>query len=338
MIIFEELDEIRDMEPAAVALGNFDGVHLGHQKLISKAVECAKQRELKSAVFTFSNHPRDLLPKAKKVKSILYKNEKAEIIESLGVDYLINIPFTKEIMNMDPVSFIEEILLNRLHMKAAFCGFNYRFGKEAAGNPRVLENIGIDRGFTVYEMPAYRIKGNVVSSSLIRTMIASGQVERCKPYMGRNYEIGGEVVVGNRLGRKLGFPTSNLVIDPDMVTPPNGVYVTYCDYNGVRYPSVTNVGNKPTIGRYGKNVETHIFDFDRELYGKKIIVEFLKKTRDEVRFDDVKELSEQIVRDCREAKEYHEMLAEQERQEQEFSAAARKEKAMPDDDENREDR
>ena len=333
MIIFEELDEIRDMEPAAVALGNFDGVHLGHQKLISKAVECAKQRELKSAVFTFSNHPRDLLPKAKKVKSILYKNEKAEIIESLGVDYLINIPFTKEIMNMDPVSFIEEILLNRLHMKAAFCGFNYRFGKEAAGNPRVLENIGIDRGFTVYEMPAYRIKGNVVSSSLIRTMIASGQVERCKTYMGRNYEIGGEVVVGNRLGRKLGFPTSNLVIDPDMVTPPNGVYVTYCDYNGVRYPSVTNVGNKPTIGRYGKNVETHIFDFDRELYGKKIIVEFLKKTRDEVRFDDVKELSEQIVRDCREAKEYHEMLAEQE-----FSAAARKEKAMPDDDENREDR
>ena len=116
--------------------------------------------------------------------------------------------------------------------------------------------------------------------------------------------VGGEVVVGNRLGRKLGFPTSNLVIDNSMVTPPNGVYITYCDYNGVQYPSVTNVGNKPTIGKYDKNVETHIFNFDKELYGKKIVVEFLKKTRDEVKFDDVQELSDQIVRDCREAKEY----------------------------------
>lgn len=311
MIIFEDLKDIKEIEPTAVALGNFDGVHLGHQELIGKTVECAKERGLKSAVFTFSNHPKDLLPNAKKVKSILYRKEKEEIIQSLGVDYLVNIPFTKDIMVMDPVSFIEEILLNKLNMKAAFCGFNYSFGKMAAGNPRVLENIGIDRGFTVYEMSPYKIQGNVVSSSLIRTLIASGQVERCKTYMGRNYEIGGEVVVGNKLGRTLGFPTSNLVIDADMVTPPNGVYVTYCDYNGVRYPSVTNVGNKPTIGEYGRNVETHIFDFDRELYGKQIIVEFLKKTRDEVRFDDVEELSEQIVRDCREAKAFHEMLKEE---------------------------
>lgn len=129
-------------------------------------------------------------------------------------------------------------------------------------------------------------------------------------YMGRNYAIGGEVVVGNRLGRKLGFPTSNLVIDPAMVTPPNGVYVTYCTYNGVRYPSVTNVGIKPTIGHYHKNVETHIFNFDKELYGKKIIVEFLKKTRDEVKFDSIDELSEQIVRDCREAREFHDKIEE----------------------------
>lgn len=308
MIIFEDLNEIKGIEETAVALGNFDGVHLGHQKLIKEAVACAKEKGLKSAVFTFSNHPRDLLPKAKKVKSILYKNEKADIIESLGVDYLFDVPFTRAVMTMDPVFFIDHILVNRLHMKAAFCGFNYRFGLAAAGNPEVLRNVGTDRGFSVFEMEPYKIKGNVVSSSLIRTLIASGQVEQCKTYMGRNYEIGGEVVVGNKLGRKLGFPTSNLVIDTNMVTPPNGVYVTFCDYNGIKYPSVTNVGNKPTIGHYNKNVETHIFDFDKELYGKKIIVEFLKKTRDEVKFDSVKDLSEQIVRDCREAKIYHENL------------------------------
>lgn len=308
MEIFEDLNDIRDMEPTAVALGNFDGVHLGHQKLISEAVKCAAEKGMKSAVFTFSNHPRDLLPKEKKVKNILYKNEKADIIESLGVDYLFNVPFTRSIMTMEPIYFIDQILINTFNMKAAFCGFNYRFGLAAEGNPDILRNVGVDRGFTVFEMEPYKIKGNVVSSSLIRTLIASGQVEQCRTYMGRNYEIGGEVVVGNRLGRKLGFPTSNLVIDTSMVTPPNGVYVTYCDYNGVRYPSVTNVGNKPTIGHYNKNVETHIFDFDKELYGKKIIVEFLKKTRDEVKFDNVKDLSEQIVRDCREAKIYHEKL------------------------------
>lgn len=310
MIIYESLDEIKDIEPTAIALGNFDGVHLGHQQLIKKAVEQAKLDGLKAAVFTFSNHPKDLLPKEKKVKCILYKNEKAEIIESLGVDYLFNIEFTKNIMTMDAIDFIDNLLVNKFNMKAAFCGFNYHFGYKGSGNPEVLKNVGLSRGFQVTEMQPFRIKGNVVSSSLIRTLIASGQVEKCRTYMGRNYEIGGEVVVGNRLGRTLGFPTSNLVIDSDMVTPPNGVYVTYCTYNGVRYPSVTNVGIKPTIGHYSKNVETHIFNFDKELYGKKIIVEFLKKTRDEVKFDNVKELSEQIVRDCREAQTYHNSLEE----------------------------
>lgn len=305
MEVFETLEEIETILPTAVALGNFDGVHLGHQELIRRTVQKAKTADLRSAVFTFSNHPRDLLPKEKKVKSILYKDEKRQIVETLGVDYLFDVPFTKEMMTMEPVNFINRLLLDRLKMKAAFCGFNYRFGYKAQGNPDVLRNVGMEKGFEVVEIPPYRIKGNVVSSSLIRTLIASGQVEKCMAYMGRNYAIGGEVVVGNRLGRTLGFPTSNLVIDPSMVTPPNGVYVTYCTYNGVRYPSVTNVGIKPTIGHYNKNVETHIFNFDKELYGKKIIVEFLKKTRDEVKFDSVKDLSEQIVRDCREAKEFH---------------------------------
>ena len=287
MIIYESLEDVKKIGETAVALGNFDGVHLGHQKLIKKMVDCAKSRRLKSLVFTFSNHPKDLLPGVAKVK---------------------NIPFTHEIMTMIPKDFIEKILLDKFNMKAAFCGFNYRFGLKAAGNPDVLREFGRKDGFTVSEMEPFKIKDNIVSSSMIRTLIASGQVERCETYMGRNYEIGGEVVVGNRLGRKLGFSTSNLVIDETMVTPPNGVYVTYVDYNGKRYPSVTNVGTKPTVGEYEKNVETHIFDFDKELYGKRIIVEFLKKTRDEVKFDDFQELSDQIVRDCKEAKEFHNNL------------------------------
>lgn len=308
MITFEKLEDIKDLGETAVALGNFDGVHLGHRKLISRMVSYGRANGLKTLVFTFSNHPKTLLPNATKIKNILYRNEKAEIMESLGVDYMVNIPFTNEIMNMRPEEFIQEILIRRFNMKGAFCGFNYKFGVKASGDPDVLRRVGEDAGFLVFEMAPFKIHGEPVSSSLIRTLIASGRVELCKKYMGRNYEIGGEVVVGNRLGRKLGFPTSNIVIDTTMVTPPNGVYVTYVDYNGKRYPAVTNVGHKPTIGEYGKNVETHIFNFDKELYGKKIIVEFLKKMRDEVKFDSVGELSEQIVRDCREAEEYHRKL------------------------------
>ena len=310
MILFETIEEIKDVEGTAVALGNFDGVHYGHQELIRQAVETAKERGLKSAVFTFSNHPKNLIPHTKKVKNIMFQGEKARIMENLGVDYLFNVPFTKEIMTMSPEAFVKELLLDKCNMKAAFCGYDYHFAYKASGNADVLREMGKENDFTVTQIPAFKIKGDTVSSSLIRTLIASGQVEKCETYMGRNYAIGGEVVVGNRLGRKLGFPTSNLVIDENMVTPPNGVYVTYCDYNGVRYPSVTNVGVKPTIGNYKKNVETHIFNFDSELYGKHITVEFLKKTRDEVKFDDIKDLSEQIIRDCRDAKEYHESIGE----------------------------
>ncbi len=310
MEIFETLEAIQNIKPTAVALGNFDGVHLGHQELIRQAVKKAGDAGLKSAVFTFSNHPKDLLPKEKKVKNILVKSDKEQIIQDLGVDYLFNVPFTRRIMTMSPAAFVEELLLDKFNMKAAFCGFNYHFGHKAQGNPEVLRQMGARHGYEVTEIPPYKIKGEIVSSSLIRTLIASGQVEQCKTYMGRHYAIGGEVVVGNRLGKKLGFPTSNLVIDPSMVTPPNGVYVTCCTYNGVRYPSVTNVGHKPTIGHYNKNVETHIFDFDKELYGKQITVEFLQKTRDEVKFDSVEELSAQIVRDCRQASAYHQSHGE----------------------------
>ncbi|MDD4378016.1 MAG: bifunctional riboflavin kinase/FAD synthetase [Eubacteriales bacterium] len=307
MQIFESLDEIKNIEPTAIALGNFDGVHLGHQKLISDAVKKAHEKEYKSGVFTFSNHPKNFLP-GKKVKNILYNGEKAEIIESLGVDYLFNIEFNNDILTMDAIDFIDKLLVDKLNVKEAFCGFNYRFGHKALGNPEVLRLEGAKKGFNVNEMDAFILDGEVVSSTLIRNFIDTGQMEKCAKYMGRNYEIVGEVVVGNKLGRTLGFPTSNLMIDESMVTPPNGVYVTYCTYNGIRYPSITNVGIKPTIGKYKKNIETHIFNFNKELYGKKIIVEFIKKTRDEKKFQGVEQLSEQVLKDCINAREFHKIV------------------------------
>lgn len=305
MKTFNSIEEIRDIEPCCIALGNFDGVHAGHQALILKAVEKAKQRNMKSGVFSFSSHPKNLFAGRNIVKNIIYQEEKAALIEKLGVDYLFNVPFTRMICQMEPVEFIDELLVDRMQMKEAFCGFNYRFGYKAAGNPGILRGEGKKKGFHVYEIPPVIIDGDVVSSTLIRGLIKAGEMEECEKYLGRRYSIGGEVVVGNKLGRTIGFPTSNIMIDETMVTPPNGVYITYCVYNGHKFPGVTNVGVKPTVGTFKKNMETHIFNFDKELYGKQIRVEFLKMTRDEVKFGSMEELAAQIVRDCEEAKAYH---------------------------------
>ena len=315
MIIFNELSEINNVPGLAVALGSFDGVHLGHQALIKKTVEEARKKGLASGVFTFSTHPKNVIQGSGSVKNILYKQEKEEIISSLGVDYLFDVPFTEEIMKMGKEEYVKKLLLDKCNAKLISCGFNHRFGFKAEGDTEYLEKMGAENGFDTLIMEPFIISDNVVSSSLIRTLIASGRVDRCPEFMGRPYSVKGEVVVGNRLGRTLGFPTSNLIIDEEMVSPPNGVYVTYCTYNGKRYPSVTNVGVKPTVSKIGedgkalenkKNIETHIFDFEKELYGKEIMVEFLLKTRDEVKFDDLEDLKEQIVRDCTEARKYFE--------------------------------
>lgn len=302
---FEKIDDIERIEPACAALGNFDGVHAGHRKLIEAAVAKAKEKGLASAVFTFSNHPKSLIPGAKPVKNIVYREEKETLIEGLGVDYYVNIPFTAEIMQMSPEAFVKTFLHDKLNAREIFCGFNYHFGFKGEGDTKLLRILGAKYDFHVNEMKAVSIDGDVVSSTLIRNMIMAGEMEECSKYLGRNYDIGGEVVVGNKLGRTIGFPTSNIMIDESMVTPPNGVYITYCIYNGVKYPSITNVGIKPTIGSFKKNMETHIFNFDKELYGKKIKVEFIKKTRDEVKFRSIEELSAQIAKDCNEAKAYH---------------------------------
>lgn len=309
MKIFNSLEEISDIDETVVALGNFDGVHKGHQEIISRTVKSAEAAGYKSAVFTFSNHPKNLMAGETVVKNILYPEEKAAIIEKLGVDYMFNIPFNQEILTMDPIDFIDKLLLGKFRMRQAYCGFNYHFGYKAAGDAEILMKEGIKKGFGIHIQEPFSIDGNLVSSTFIRGLIQEGSVDQCMKYMGRLYSIGGEVVVGNKLGRTIGFPTSNIMIDETMVTPPNGVYVTYCVYNGIRYPSITNVGVKPTIGTYHKNVETHIFNFDKELYGKMIRVEFLEKTRDERKFDSVEELSRQITDDCITARSYHRRIA-----------------------------
>lgn len=305
MKIFYSLEEIKDMKETVVALGNFDGVHLGHQEIIRRTVDSAKAAGLSSAVFTFSNHTSTVLPGMKPVKNILYEEEKIKIIEDFGVDYMIDIPFTPEILSMSPGSFIKEILVDILNIREVYCGFNYTFGHKAQGTPTILMEQGLQYGFGIHVQEPFMIDGKVVSSTWIRELISEGEMEEAAKLMGRMYAISGEVVVGNKLGRTIGFPTCNLIVDETMITPPNGVYISMCTCKGNRYHSVTNVGNKPTIGSYAKNIETHIFDFDEDVYGENIRVEFIKHTRPEQKFDGIDELKAQIERDSIDARVYH---------------------------------
>lgn len=306
---FNSLDEINNLKETVVALGNFDGVHKGHQELIRRTVKSAKMAGLKSAVFTFTNHPKNVLAGKPVIKNILYLEDKAEIIKSLGVDYLFSLEFNEIIQHLSAEEFIQKLLIGAFKMREAYCGFNYHFGYKADGNPETLIKTGMRDGFGIHVLEPFKIDGKLVSSSFIRKLIADGRVGECKKYMGRNYSVGGEVVVGNKIGRTIGFPTSNILIDETMVTPAHGVYVTYCNYNGICYQGVTNVGIKPTIGDNKKNIETHIFNFSKDLYGKQIRVEFLERIRPEIKFSSVNALAQQIEKDCREAENYHRRLS-----------------------------
>jgi riboflavin kinase/FMN adenylyltransferase len=303
MMIFRNLDEIKDIGKTAVALGNFDGIHKGHRVLIQKAVNIASAKGIKSAVFTFSNHPRNVIAGSNVVRNIIYEDEKTELLEKMGVDYMFSIGF-EEIMKLSPESFVDDILIKKFNIDTAVCGFNFTYGYRAAGNADMLGGMA-DGRFDVSVVDPVTVNGEVVSSTLIREKIINGDVEAVPELLGRNFTIRGTVIHGNEIGRTIGFPTCNIVIDETMAALPNGVYMTYCYVDGTKHCSITNVGNKPTVGDFGKNIETNIFNFNKDIYGKKITVEFIRKIRDEKKFDSLDALKQQIHNDSVQVREYH---------------------------------
>ena len=304
MNIYRNLNEIANMSPTAVALGNFDGVHKGHQMLIRECVAVAKEKGLQPSVFTFTNHPVNEIAGKTVIKNIMTFEEKAEQLEKLGVENLFSPVFDDAIRTKGAYDFVKDILVDRFHTKHAVCGFNYRFGYKAEGDADRLAQLGREFGYGVSVIPEIRINGNTVSSTLIRTIIDEGKIDEYKDYTGRLYCIDGKVVQGKHLGRRIGFPTVNLSLDTTEAFPKNGVYITQTTVNKQKYQSITNVGNKPTVGEFAKNAETHIFDFDGDLYGQEVRIEFIKMLRPERKFDTLEDLQAEIHRNCLQAQEY----------------------------------
>jgi len=278
---------------ATIALGNFDGLHLGHQALIR---ECARVGGT-VAVFSFAPHPSSVLAGVP-FKTILTSEEKALLLEKMGVDLFIEYPFDEEIANMPPERFVGDILAGQLNASSVAVGEDYRFGKGGRGDCELLCELGGRFGFAVKIIPHVTDNGSKISSSRVREAVTEKDFGEAHRLMGRSYFVMGEVVRGNLIGRGIGVPTANLVPDAYKLLPPPGVYRSQVLLEGESFTGMTNIGTRPTVTKSDDIVvETHLLDFDDDIYGKIITVEFCEWIRQEKRFNSLDELREQLMKD-----------------------------------------
>lgn len=311
MEIINSLDQLNIEKKTSVALGNFDGIHIGHREIFRAALDAASEQDLKSLCFTFSNHPFNFIlrrddsdPDA--VKLICTEEEKIALIESMGFDILVNVPFDEHIMTMQAHDFFEDIVKDRLNAGYVSVGFNYTYGARAMGKPDTLRKECEAAGIGVGIHDAVIVDGEVVSSTMIREMIATGNMEMTAKLLGRPYSFKGVVRHGKRLGSRMGIPTINIPAPARQMLPPNGVYFSRIEIDGELLSSVSNIGLNPTVNddKSRKTIETNIFDYGDDAYGKEVIVYFDHFSRGERKFRDKEELFAQIARDCANAVAY----------------------------------
>ena len=311
MLIFTNEDKQLPRLPSlCLTLGIFDGVHLGHQKIIRRVIERAGQIGGKSCVVTFDPHPREVLVPETAPDLLTATQKKARLIEALGVDALCLIRFTQEFAEIEAREFVKDFLIDALRMKVIIEGYDWRFGKGRKGDVRLLQKMSEEDGFEVEQMSGVELDGQVVSSTRIRELVLRGDLEAAARCLGRRYSITGDIVEGSRLGREMGFPTANIEPHHEAV-PPNGIYAVWADVAGTRKPGTLNIGYRPTVSKEMKRtVEVHIMDFYRDIYNEEIEITFIEKLRNEQKFPSIDALSAQIKKDVEKARD---ILVEQRR-------------------------
>lgn len=286
--------------PTAVALGNFDGIHIGHRSLIESMVEESKRLNLKPSLLLFSNHTRSLVDKHTP-KSITSLEQKLEILEGLGVELVYIMEFDKDIRGLSPADFVEKILIDKMNTELIVVGFDYRFGYKASGDTEDLEKLSKKFNYKLKVIHPIKDGDTVVSSSKIRELIREGRVEEAESFLGRPYSIQGKVIPGESRGSKLGFPTANIDLTHNYVLPKTGVYYSQTKFDGKTYKSATDIGYNPTFnGNETIKIETYILDFKGDIYGKTIEISFKKFLRDDIKFNNVNDLISQMEADVKE--------------------------------------
>jgi riboflavin kinase/FMN adenylyltransferase len=281
----------------SVGLGNFDGVHLGHRRLINQLVSRARRSKGISMVFTFEPHPAMVLNPDNAPPLLLASELKHQLIAGLGVDILLAVPFTREFASLSPERFVREVLCGEIGAKAVFVGYNYTFGHRGAGTPETLIKLAKANGFAVKVIPPVVVKGQPVSSTLVRNLVADGRVEEAKEYLGYYPLFKGVVVTGERRGTRIGFPTANLDVEERVLVPANGVYAVRTLIDNEVFHGVANIGVCPTFAGNApckRRIEVFTFDFNGILYGKSLEISFIRRLREERRFESAAELVEQI--------------------------------------------
>ncbi len=291
-------------EPTVVSLGKFDGIHRGHE-LLMDSLEKQKKQGLKAVVFTFDIPPKKAVS-GDEGKVLTTNREKMLLFKQIGIDYLIECPFTPEIMHMEPEDFIE-MLVKRLHMKCLVAGRDFRFGYKRRGDYKLLLDKAEIFGYRAEIVDKMKEDGRDISSTFVREELVKGNIEKANRLLGYNYFIQGEVVHGRQMGKSaFKIPTLNQIPQPEKLLPPFGVYVTRTTVEGVLYGGITNVGCKPTVGEANPvGAETHLFDFHKDIYGKEVKVEFLKPVRREMKFASLEDLKRQMRLDIQEGEKYY---------------------------------
>jgi len=306
MEIIRDIHELsRVTESTGVALGTFDGLHIGHQEVIRTMILNCQRRNLKSCVFTFANHPRELTTPGGAPPRILSLDDKINLLESFGVDILVLLRFDEKLMGIPADEFVRDILIEGLNTRYLTVGFDFRFGQRAKGDVNLLRAYSEDGHYDVDIVSPVESEGEKISSSIIRGFLKEGQIEDVNAQLGRHHHVSGEVVKGKQLGNKIGFPTANLKISSNMTLIKPGVYVTKTIVRDTIYYSVSNVGYNPTFDQKLFNLETYILDFDKDIYGEIITVEFYTRIRDEIKMSSLEELVDYIKKDVGFTREYY---------------------------------
>lgn len=305
MDVFHSFQEVAHMERAVVALGTFDGVHLGHQKVMRTAMEKAASLGKKAVVVTFSAHPLSILCPEKEPARLATVEQKIEYIAQVGIDGLVILTMSKEFLAESPEFFCEQ-LVSYINPSAIVVGSNFTYGAKAAGNTDTLQAYMAAKQIPVFALTLLERPGRAtpISSTVIRRLVQMGHMETTTALLGRPFALLGKVVTGDKRGRTIGFPTANMLIPADMAVPPDGVYVTVASWDNERHMAMTNIGNNPTFTNQYRRMETHVLDWHGDIYGKTLTIQFLKQLRKEKSFAAVEELIEKMHGDENAVKRY----------------------------------
>lgn len=299
MKIYQNIDEFKPVKNAVVTIGTFDGVHLGHRKIISRLKEIADSINGETVILTFFPHPRMILhPEDQNIKMINTIDEKAELLEQLGIDHLIITPFSRDFSNQTAEEYIKDILVDKIGTKKIVIGYDHRFGKDRQGGLAELQRLAPVYGFEVIEIPEQDIHDVAISSTRIRQALLNDNIDLANEFLGYPFFITGKVMRGDQIGRQINYPTANILVEETYkLIPGEGIFAVKVKVNGQEFKGMGYIGHRPTINGITRNIEVNIFDFDHDIYTQPIRMEFLHFVRGDVKFESLDQLKKQLDKD-----------------------------------------